>query len=964
MKNATLMKKAMAGLLFSLLPGLVSAQFVTFSNQSSLINDATMRSGNCLAVTDVNLDGLDDIVRLDGGNQLNYEIQNRDGSFTNHFISGFSGSSWGMAVADFDHNGIKDVVSDAGSGITIVLVSENGGNYTGVVNQLTNSISLLQNVTIVDIDSDGWEDIFLCDDNQASKIFRNLGTGNGTFAQSNIINFDLYPGVTYGNDPADSGNYGSVWSDFDQDGDMDLYIAKCRQANGDTSDLRRHDVLYVNDGNGNFTNEITARGLRNGWQTWTGTFGDVDNDGDFDMVRTNHNLPPFGTEILLNDGTGHFIDISATTGINTTSMTPYQSVFEDFDNDGWVDVLVTGTTWMLFKNNHDNTFTNIPNLMSYSGGMVSFATGDLNHDGFIDLFTSYGDGYNSPNATVNDALYMNDRNDNHFLAFILEGTVATKLALGARVKIYGPWGVQVREVRAGESYGTTNTGHLHFGLGQSTSVDSAVVIWPSGQTEWMYNVPADQFITIIENTCSLTGNIISGNPIFCTGQSTTLSAASGFSSYLWNNNSTATSVTSSTTEFFNVEVSNSAGCTNISPTIFTIENPDETPSLSVTGDLVFCEGGSVTLSSSTANSYQWNNGATSQNNVVNTGGDYFVTVQGTCAQFTSDTISVTVNPAPAPSASGTAISTPQSVTLNATGNDLVWYDAPSGGNALGTGASFTTPVINTTTSFWVEDSYDYTQPDGNTGKTNLGTGGYNGAGGNYYTSFTVLEPCTLKSVKVYTDANYYGVRIIELSNGSGTVLNSYQIDIESDSMRVNVNFVLSPGTYRLGSNSAQNSTSFGNANPYLKRNQNGASYPYNASNGNDPSIEITGNSAGSGGASNFYYFFDWEIGHPETVCTSARTEVIVDLILSAQGLESNQGMVFPNPATAVINVNPGTMNNVHVELFDVAGRMVERTFNQGAGNLFTLSTEGMERGVYMVRVSSEQGVSTHKVVLQ
>jgi hypothetical protein len=965
MKNTTIMKKATAAFLLALLPGMLSAQFVSFTNQSSLINDATMRSGNCLSVTDVNNDGLDDIVRLDNGTQLNYEIQNRDGSFTNHLIVAMSGgSAWGMAVADFDHNGIKDVVTDAGSGVNVVLISDNAGALSGVVNQITTSISLLQNVTIVDIDNDGWEDVFLCDDNQASKIFRNLGTGAGTFAQNNIINFNLNPGVVYGSDPADSGNYGSVWSDFDQDGDMDLYIAKCRQANGDTSDIRRQDVLYVNDGNGNFNNEITARGLRNGYQTWTATFGDVDNDGDFDIVRTNHDLLPYGTEILLNDGTGHFIDISATTGINTTSMTPYQSVFEDFDNDGWLDVFVTGTTWMMFRNNHDNTFTNITNLMSYTGGMVSFATGDLNHDGFIDLFTSYGDGYNSPNATVNDALYMNDGNDNHFITFNLEGTDATKMALGARVKIYGPWGTQVREVRSGESYGTVNSSQLHFGLGQSTSVDSVQLIWPGGQSQWFFNLDADQFVTVVENGCVITGNVVSGNPIFCTGQSTTLSAAAGFISYLWNDNSTGTSVTTSSTEALNVEVTDANGCTNISPTIQTIQNPDETPSLTINGPLEFCEGGSVTLSSSTASSYLWNNGAATQDAVINTAGDYFVTVQGTCAQFNSDTITVNVNPAPAPSATGSIITGPQSTTLTATGNNLVWYDAPTGGNVVGSGSSFTTPVLNTTTSYWVEDVYDYTLPDGVSGRTYLGTGGYNGGGGNYVLNFNVLEPCTLKSVKVYTDSNYYGVRTIELSNAGGVVLNSYQIDVETDSSRVTLNFPLTPGSYRLGTNGNQNNTSFGSTNPYLKRSQGATVYPYDAADGLDPAISITGNNAGSGGAANYYYFFDWEIEHPENLCISARTEVLVDVILSSEIASSNAGSIYPNPATTFINVNAGTLENVHVELFDLSGRLVERSFNKAAGNLFTLATDGMNRGVYMVRVSNESGSTTHKVVLQ
>src|SRR5207237_4635559 len=98
---------------------------------------------------------------------------------------------------------------------------------------------------------------------------------------------------------------------------------------------RRRDRLFVNDGNNNFTENGQAYGIEvsDFKQTWTTSFGDLDNDGDLDIVMTNHGE---NGQILLNDGTGHFTDITSSTGFSTTingGMDPIESAVEDFDND-------------------------------------------------------------------------------------------------------------------------------------------------------------------------------------------------------------------------------------------------------------------------------------------------------------------------------------------------------------------------------------------------------------------------------------------------------------------------------------------------------------------------------------------------------------------------------------------------------------------------------------------------------
>ncbi|MBK8659057.1 MAG: CRTAC1 family protein [Bacteroidetes bacterium] len=311
--------------------------------------------------------------------------------------------------------------------------------------------------------------------------------------------------------------------------------------------------------------------------TWTASFEDIDNDGDLDCVLTETDV---ASKLLLNDGNGYFTNITAGSGF-VLDITPYQSKMEDLDNDGFVDIIISGDDARVFRNNHNNTFTLVNGLFD-NNDMLSFATGDLNHDGKIDLYSSYGGVYNSPSSSVNDVLWMNSTdNDNHFITFNLQGTISNRDALGARVEVYGAWGKQIREVRAGESYGTTNTFSCHFGLGTATVVDSAIIRWPKGLVTKLYNRPADQFITVIEGQCSSPDNLISfnGPSVLCAGQSVTMTAPAGYN-YLWSTGATTQSITTSTMGEYTVRVTDAgSGCSSISKMVQVMSQPDETPLL-------------------------------------------------------------------------------------------------------------------------------------------------------------------------------------------------------------------------------------------------------------------------------------------------------------------------------------------------------------------------------------------------
>jgi len=304
-----------------------------------------------MAIVDMNGDDKDDIVHFNNARNLNIEYQQApNANFTNFNYGDLSTSNeWSTCIADVDQNGYNDILAGgAYNNIQILKANGSGSNYTA--STLPSSNIFLQGSNFVDIDNDGWVDVFACHDDADSRNYRNTQDGNFVFDNS-LINTTLPSG--------NSGNYASIWTDYDNDGDLDMYLSKCRQGVNDPTDPRRINLLYQNDGNNNFTEVGAAAGLRIGDQSWVADFADIDNDGDMDVFIINH----FTSSLLfINNGDGTFTDITASSGMaDDLDLFGIQSLFRDFDNDGFVDLIVTGTEHRLFKNNGNGTFSRLTN---------------------------------------------------------------------------------------------------------------------------------------------------------------------------------------------------------------------------------------------------------------------------------------------------------------------------------------------------------------------------------------------------------------------------------------------------------------------------------------------------------------------------------------------------------------------------------------------------------------------------
>ncbi len=945
---------------FLLLPlllwsSLLSAQ-TSFTNQTRLLSPAKHYSGVAIAILDLNGDGRDDIARMDQGNVVAVEHQNAPNQPFHHLAVGpvQGGSQWGICAADVDNNGMGDLLAGGRyDGVKILRANSDGTGFT--TDQYNSPNTFVQGVNFADINNDGWLDAFVCHDDAEARIFGNNGDGTFTY-KPDWIDLTTVPASD------NSGNYGSVWSDVDNDGDLDLYIAKCRQGVNNPSDARRINQLFLNNGDGTYTQDVNnLAGLRIGAQSWTADFGDIDNDGDFDCFVTNHDV---SSQLLENDGAGHFTDISATANLqDLVTGLPIQGVFRDFDNDGFVDILVAGSEHHLFHNNGDKTFAAVTGLFD-NHQMESFAIGDLNHDGFQDIYAGYAEIYTTP-TDIPDALWMNRRNTNHFFGLSLRGVQSNRSAVGARITLYSALGTQIREVRSGESYGISNSLQIHFGMGQLTQIDSVVVRWPSGQVDKLYQPAVNQFFTLQEGGCLLPDPEIAaiGSTVFCTGQTATLTAPAGYT-YLWSNGDTTQNIFADTAAIYRVTVTSTEGCTAVSNGLATTVDPDETPTVTAEGRTRFCAGSAVTLTASPADTYLWSNGATTPSITVATAAAYTVTTQGLCALFTSEPVEVEVLEAPAPMATGDTVALNTSATLTATGDQPLWYAAANAPTPLYTGSPFVTLPLAETTTYWVSAATVYDQPNQQVGVLNHSGSAFGSAEYNGQIIFNCYTPCRLAHVKVYSTK--VAERKIDLLNSAGVVLQSKTVAIPNGTTQIELNFDLPVGNdLILTTDEAVNMANLGTTGPQLRRSDSNINYPYVLPN----VVTMTNSNLGS---DRYYYFYDWDIDFYGLECPSERIPVlaVVDSsIVKTQAPAWAAGLrLSPNPTTGLLRVQLDDFagGNVLISIRTAQGATLQTQRLSAAPGTFQWQGDlsRYPAGVYWLELAGEEGVAHRKVVVE
>lgn len=381
-------------------------------------------------------------------------------------------SAWG----DFDNDGHLDLYLGNRDEPNILYHNNGDGTFTDIsVSAGVNSGHRTRAVLWGDVDRDGYIDLYVA--NLAAPNYLYHNNGDGTFtditAAANAQDFGIA--------------MGSLFFDYDNDGDLDLYL---------THDANQPNILYHNDGTGHFEDVSVASGANIAAQGMGVDFADINHDDFFDLYITNL----YENVLLLSNGDGTFAEIGGPAGVDDLGM-GWGTVFLDYDNDGYSDIYVSNDTYfapfdnLLYRNLGNETFEVVSEGTPLTSPMAGYgvATGDVNSDGKPDLLL-----VNAGSQDGNQLFLNSTENGNHFVKVRLRGTESNAAAIGARVTVEANGQVQMDEVCAGMGYASQNSFTLHFGLGEATVIDRLSIRWPNGAVETYEGLAVDQHYFITE----------------------------------------------------------------------------------------------------------------------------------------------------------------------------------------------------------------------------------------------------------------------------------------------------------------------------------------------------------------------------------------------------------------------------------------------------------------------------------
>jgi hypothetical protein len=339
---------------------------------------------------------------------------------------------------------------------------------------------------MADVDNDGFLDIYLTVNNQGNRLYRN--NGNLTFTDVTSESGAGYNGRAMG----------AGFFDYDKDGDVDLYLVH---------DYGQANHLFQNDGTGRFTNVAAQAGVDFAGDGMGVDFGDYDNDGWLDMYITNYHK----SILYRNNGDATFSDVTSAARLPGVGMS-WGCNFIDCDNDGWLDIFIANQSkfWqllptiypnVLFHNKKDGTFSDVAPQAGLATTHDSFGSVvlDFDNDGWLDIVVA------DNVSTTQNEFFKNRGGSNHWLNVKLEGVQSNRSAVGARLEAFaGEW-KRVDEVRAGSGYNSQSNLTVEFGLGSRAQVDSLLVFWPSGKREKYVALAVDQTLKIREGFGIVTG---------------------------------------------------------------------------------------------------------------------------------------------------------------------------------------------------------------------------------------------------------------------------------------------------------------------------------------------------------------------------------------------------------------------------------------------------------------------------
>ena len=420
----------------------------------------------------------------------------------------------GAVWADYDNDGWLDLYV-LNHGPNTLFHNEGGRGFTDVTEQAgVGDAGKGTTATWGDFDGDSFLDLYVvnwscfpeCGDPNITRehdeardtLYRNQG--DGTFVDvTNLLDYDLLLGA----------GFSASFTDYDADGDPDIYVVNDQFKN------MLGNILWRNDGPGcrgwcfrDVSIEAGARTFIHGMGL---AVGDYDNDLDLDFYFSDM---VNGMVLLQNQGDGTFDDVAEEAGVvvGPSSAVGWGTIFFDYNNDSWLDLILTATEFyqfdiesgpegmmfeyrdFLFKNRGDGTFADVTpqDWLTDLKPSMGLAYADYDRDGLLDfVLGNWNEGY---------VLYRNTgaegRGNNWINIRLTGGGDVNRDAIGARVYLSTDDGrTLLQEVKCGSSLGAGNDTALHFGLG-AAGISEVMIRWPNGDEETLKDVAVNQFLEV------------------------------------------------------------------------------------------------------------------------------------------------------------------------------------------------------------------------------------------------------------------------------------------------------------------------------------------------------------------------------------------------------------------------------------------------------------------------------------
>lgn len=464
---------------------------------------------------DVDGDGDLDLLVMRGMHSPRLFINNGQAQFSDGTtaagLTGIGGLPNGALLADVTGDGALDLLlggiatdrTNPDSYTPMRLFVNDGHGAFGDATEQSNLASSLDShsMAMADIDRDGDLDLFVTYwhhevGSAVGHLWRNLGEG-----QFEDISVAAGIGPWYSNENS-LYNFTPTFTDLDGDGWPDLLIS---------ADFG-HSRVFLNQGDGSFADATDASVItdENGMGS---AVGDFDNDGDFDWFVTSiwdeFASPYYGTSgnrLYRNDGAGGFEDVTDSAGVREGSW-GWGACAADFDNDGWLDLYMVngyqthqprflGRPARLFMNDGDGSFTEQAQAQSVAttGQGRAVVCFDADGDGHVDILVQNSHAFGE--TAVQPQFYRNRGSNNHWLRVRLAGPPGNRHGIGARISLESDGLEQVREIRAGGSFLSSQPPEAHFGLGTAELADRLIVRWPDGRTSLIEAIEVDRIMEV------------------------------------------------------------------------------------------------------------------------------------------------------------------------------------------------------------------------------------------------------------------------------------------------------------------------------------------------------------------------------------------------------------------------------------------------------------------------------------